>query len=623
MTRHGGLLRLMGALMTGALVLMGLTGPASASDAPAAEPFAWGSNALGQLGNGTFQNSSVPVGTDTSGVLAGKKLVAFSSGFSHSCVLDSDGDAYCWGSNSRGELGTGDTAGAGVPVAVQKQGVLDGKRLVAIAAGEEFTCALDADGAAYCWGRNMYGQLGNSTNAGFETANPLPLAVDTSGALAGKTLTAVTAGAGHACVLDSDGKAFCWGRNTWGQVGSFANLNSSDPNPSPHALGLIGFLQDKTLKTLAAGGTQTCTIDTDGRAYCWGRNDYGQLGNPSAGRGANPSAFPVSYPADRNLISLATGEQHTCAVDAEGLAYCWGWNLVGQLGSNVNISSFSANALPLPVDVSGVLADKSLTTIAAGTASTCAIDDNGAAFCWGLNASGELGTTTGDTSPSPVAVDTSDALNRKRMTAISVGHGFAGGLAADVHRLTYDANGGTGTPPIATAEMEASTLIASDGAWASRSGYTLKAWNTAADGTGTPVALGAQFTMPSQNTTLYAQWSGAPAPAPSPTATPANKKAQRPASGKGKPPAKIKQSGLTVITGKNARTDAGQMIRTQVRCAQTRAGKDPLCTVIRGPKGKVSLRTYGQRVRVVVVQSARGTTDYKPYRLRTVYRVRG
>jgi hypothetical protein len=169
-------------------------------------------------------------------------------------------------------------------VPVDTSGVLAGETLTGIAAtvSGAFTCAVDAAGAAYCWGINFFGQLGDGTNA----SSSVPVAVDTSGALAGKTLTQVTVGGDQACALDSAGAAYCWGGNYDGELG-----DGSASSPSvPVAVDTSGALAGKTLTQVSAGGFWTCAIDTSGDAYCWGSNSTGQLGDDST---ASQSDVPV------------------------------------------------------------------------------------------------------------------------------------------------------------------------------------------------------------------------------------------------------------------------------------------------------------------------------------------
>lgn len=147
------------------------------------------------------------------------------AGYSHSCAIRG-GKAYCWGSNTNGELGNGTTGGSsGAPVAVSTSGVLSGKTLTAITAGQGFTCALDTAGQVYCWGRGDFGQLGNGSTGN----SNVPVAVSTSGVLSGKTLTQVAAGFEHACAVDTAGAAYCWGFNNKGQLGNGNTTTNAAP----------------------------------------------------------------------------------------------------------------------------------------------------------------------------------------------------------------------------------------------------------------------------------------------------------------------------------------------------------------------------------------------------------
>lgn len=144
--------------------------------------YCWGRNDVGQLGNGSTTGSFTPVPVSTSGVLAGKTMLAISSGTNHACAIASDNNAYCWGAGASGQLGNGLSADSSVPVAVSTTGVLSGKTILAIAAGDNYTCAIASDNQAYCWGGNGAGQLGNNST----TPSNTPVVVNTSGVLSGK-----------------------------------------------------------------------------------------------------------------------------------------------------------------------------------------------------------------------------------------------------------------------------------------------------------------------------------------------------------------------------------------------------------------------------------------------------
>ena len=186
---------------------------------------AWGDNNAGQLGNNSTTQSAVPVQVDASGVLAGKTVTAIGAGHNHCLALCSDGTLVAWGSGSSGQLGNGSTASSPVPVLVSSVGVLAGKTVNAIAAGDSFNLALCSDGTLVSWGYNFYGQLGNNGTA----QSAVPVLVDTSGVLAGKTVAQISAGSAHAMVVCSDGTVATWGRNGEGQLGDGTSAQHNAP----------------------------------------------------------------------------------------------------------------------------------------------------------------------------------------------------------------------------------------------------------------------------------------------------------------------------------------------------------------------------------------------------------
>jgi alpha-tubulin suppressor-like RCC1 family protein len=169
--------------------------------------YCWGSNTSGALGDGTSRNSSIPVAVDTSGVLSGKTATKLAVGTFHSCVIASDNQVYCWGSGNAGQLGNFSYKDNYAPVAVDTSGVLSGKAIIDISAGLYHTCAVTSENLVYSWGDGFNGQLGNGSN----NDSPVPVAVDTSGVLSGKNVSAIAAGETHTCVI-ANSLMYCWGR---------------------------------------------------------------------------------------------------------------------------------------------------------------------------------------------------------------------------------------------------------------------------------------------------------------------------------------------------------------------------------------------------------------------------
>src|SRR6266851_1075825 len=236
------------------------------------QAYCWGDDGYGELGDGTTNSSAGPVAVDTRGVLTRKTLTQISAGNSFdTCALDSAGAAYCWGNNVNGQLGDGTTTSSDVPVAVATRGVLARKTLIQISAGTIHACAVDRAGAAYCWGGNASGQLGNP--AAGDSA--VPVAVATRGVLAGKTLTQISAGYHQTCALDTAGAAYCWGNDFFGQLGNGTNTSSA----VPVAVATSGVLAGQALAQISTNFFQTCAVSRAGADHCWGSNLYGELGD--------------------------------------------------------------------------------------------------------------------------------------------------------------------------------------------------------------------------------------------------------------------------------------------------------------------------------------------------------
>jgi alpha-tubulin suppressor-like RCC1 family protein len=306
--------------------------------------YCWGSNAKGQLGNNSTTDSLLPVAVDVTGVLAGKTVTDISAGLEHTCAV-ADGAAFCWGSNYYKALGNDSTMDSSAPVAVNVSGVLAGRTISAISAGQKHTCAI-SQGRAFCWGAG--GRLGDGT----VTESAVPVAVATSGVLFGKTVTVISANAQHTCAV-ADGQGFCWGVGLNGQLGNGANTSSY----FPVAVNTSGPLASRTLSDISAGEFHSCAV-AEGRAVCWGAGLSGELGRGSTTNSPLPVAVDTTgVLAGRTVTSISAGLSRTCAV-ADGRAVCWGFN-GGGLGNN----SAADSTTPVSVDVSGVLAGTRVSAI--------------------------------------------------------------------------------------------------------------------------------------------------------------------------------------------------------------------------------------------------------------------
>ncbi len=309
----------------------------------------WGANSRGQLGNGTSTGSLRPrrAGAD-------ETWVKVRTGTAHSCALKADGSIWCWGSNADGELGQGDIIDRAIPTQVP----------LAIQANDielksNFSCALLSDQSLWCWGDNTEGQLGLGDAARVDELKPRQVPL-------GAGCASMAAGQGHFCAIRSDGTLRCWGRNTESQLGF--PVNSGVQFRAPRAVGT----QNDWL-AIDANQKYTCGLKSDRSLWCWGELPNGVLVE-------EPKLFAAGQ-----WTSVRTNTFHACAVFSSGEARCWGRNVEGQLG----LGDMTARANPT------ALSEKPVLEIAAGRFHTCQRRSDETIWCSGANDVGQLGL--GDT----------------------------------------------------------------------------------------------------------------------------------------------------------------------------------------------------------------------------------
>ena len=328
------------------------------------EIWCWGENENGQLGNGEFGTnvySTIPVKVQDI-----TDAVAIAAGWEHTCAVHATGEVSCWGDDSDGELGNGETM-LSSPLPVK---VVDIDDAVAVTAGHWHTCALRENGSIACWGGDHEGQLGNGRQ-GHEFDSFMPVDVlDISDAIA------VAAGGEHTCAVHETGEISCWGDNWHGELGNSNRGNEFDSSVPVKATGIDDAV------SIEAGDWHTCAVRESGSVACWGGAWSGELGG-----GLVPLEYVSAVPSDVvNLTDAKTvvaGTAYTCAVHENSNVSCWGDNQLGQLG-DPSVAGFSAE----PVAVQGI---SDVTAIAAGGGHTCVIQESGEASCWGTNFHGQLG----------------------------------------------------------------------------------------------------------------------------------------------------------------------------------------------------------------------------------------
>jgi alpha-tubulin suppressor-like RCC1 family protein len=360
----------LGSVTSGALRLLVV----DTSVAQASSVLTWGSNLYGQTGDGTGIGRTKFVATDRTGVLSGKTVTAVAAGQNHSLALTDEGKVYAWGLNTSGQLGNGTTTNSYLPVAVDTSGLLFGKRVIAVAAGASHSAALTDDGLVFCWGLGTSGQLGNSYNL----SSNIPVAVTTTGVLAGKTITAIACELNSAIALTSSGEVFCWGIGTSGQLGNAASLSSN----FPVAAAIPGVPGTRTITKITAGGNFAVALSSDNKLYSWGLGGSNQLGDGLGSNSNTPVSVSMSGVLSGKTISqISAGLLHTLVLSSEGLAFSWGTNTYGQLGNNTNTSA------SVPV---AVTSSKTFTAVSAGGYHSYLLGTDGALYACGLNTSGQL-----------------------------------------------------------------------------------------------------------------------------------------------------------------------------------------------------------------------------------------
>ncbi len=308
----------------------------------------WGRNQDGQVGNGS-EGGVVRTPTRVSG---GIRFTSISSG-GQTCGVDINSIGYCWGPDP----GYGPESS---PVPVRISGSI---QFLSISAGHVHSCGISTVGAGYCWGDNSYGAFGNGTTKSSQT--PVPIS-------GGLRFAALSVNAWATCGVTRPGQLFCWG-TAWKD---FAHDSIRVRNLFPATSEGIPVLQE--VDTDLGFG---CTISATHSAYCFGdNNESGQLGN---GRVA-PKGFTEFGPVASLLRfrQLSVGASHVCAITEQGKAFCWGRNRFGQLGNG------STRDSPVPVAVTG---DLIFANISAGDLHTCAVTVSGLVYCWGENQESQIG----------------------------------------------------------------------------------------------------------------------------------------------------------------------------------------------------------------------------------------
>lgn len=330
----------------------------------------WGYDAYGQLGDGT----NTYIISSPANVLNLTNIREIEAGAYHTCALLNTGAVYCWGTNGQGQLGDGSQTDRNVPTAIPSlsTGVLE------VSAGLAHSCANLALGGTYCWGSNMYGQIGDGTT----TSRLSPTVVSGFS----NDVTSVSAGGYQTCVALKSGSIKCSGWNYQGSLGDAGSQNALQPVPVDALTGIA---------SISSSNTHNCILGAAGGVKCWGYNESGGLGDGSLAS----SWAPVDVATlGSGVRAVKTGDAHSCALLSTGGVSCWGGNSAGQLGDGTFIDRYT------PVSSSGLV--NGVSEISLGHSHSCALLASANIKCWGANEHGQLGDGSILTRNAPVVVST-------------------------------------------------------------------------------------------------------------------------------------------------------------------------------------------------------------------------
>ncbi|MAZ49873.1 MAG: hypothetical protein CME65_15025 [Halobacteriovoraceae bacterium] len=352
----------------------------------------WGQNNFGQLGYGHTNTLGDDESVDSIPYLdIDERVVDLSAGFAHNCAVLESGKVLCWGANDAGQLGLGHTDSVGDLTGLASAIKLDfGEKAQRIYSGTRYNCALMESQNIICWGQNDAGQLGlaSTENLGDnEDYTTFPY-VNVGAKILQMDISTIS---NHTCAALVDGDIKCWGNNQFGQLG-YGNTEALGDDEVPADLDSLSF-SSKILK-LATGFLHTCALGAGQKIQCWGYNTLGQVGlgyvDQIGDDEAANSVGPIAMTETKPMITMATGNNHTCSIGIDHKVYCWGLGALGATGHGNNQHIGDDEAVTEVNSIVDINAE--FTQISGGTNHTCALEKaEGKIICWGQNSSGQLG----------------------------------------------------------------------------------------------------------------------------------------------------------------------------------------------------------------------------------------
>ncbi len=493
--------------------------------------FTWGSNQNGQLGDGTTNDSYIPVDISSQFALSGnEKVVTLLIGdMKDSLALTSDGRVFSWGYNTFGQLGDVNPENGDIPTDITAQFDLNNdEKIISIALGFDHSAALTSEGRLFMFGTNFNGQLGNGTTT--DSRTPIDI-TSQFGLYPGEEIIKVSLGDQHSAALTSLGRVFTWGINTDGELGDGTTTDSHTPVDITAKFD-IG--QGESISEISMGGPQSAAITSLGRLFTWGNNLYGQLGDGTLVNKSIPTNITgeFSLATGETITNFLFAEKNSLAVTSLGRIFTAGDNFYYQLGDGTNVSK------QIPQEITSQFSlgqDETVSSISIGGHNMGLITSSARVFTWGDNSSGQLadGTTNNRNKPSALHIinpvitstnafdygDSVQAFSPTRQgysldswyedTGLATPYVFTtmpaenfkliGVWKVNQYTVSFDSNGGSAVDPI-TQDYD---TVLTEPSQPTKTGNTFAGWYSDA-GLTTPYAF---TTVPAEDVTLYAKWS--------------------------------------------------------------------------------------------------------------------
>ncbi len=368
------------------------------------------------------------------------------------------GTLLSWGDGSVGELGTGTTGGSGVPIAVSAGAIPSGTSFTQVAEGgytfigtNDFSLALSSSGALYAWGYDGQGELGDASTS----ESNVPAKVAAGAIPAGTTIKQIAAGEENALAIGSNGKAYAWGSEVAGQLGNGSNSSYTDV---PVAVSAGAIPAGATLTQVAAGSFSGFALSSAGNVYAWGAGSEGDLGDGSSSESDVPVAVAAgAIPAGTRMVQVAADNANGYALSSTGHVYAWGVGDSDELGDN----SGAGSDVPVAVAAGAIPPGVAITQIATGNQFVIALSSSGKVYAWGNGSGGDLGDGSTANAPAPVAVSAGaiPAGTRIIQVAASAGNGYAVSSTGAVYAWGGNSVGELGNGAVASATSDVPVAV--------------------------------------------------------------------------------------------------------------------------------------------------------------------